>query len=145
MKRGGFKRPTIERKPVPPYTLTREITQAARAFMAIPKHEAHRDRKLLDLAHKVHVCQSCGRHVEHGCEPAHANGALWGKGLAKKADDWAHAALCHPCHAWLDQGADMSPCGHYMGTRYGKREMWTRAHFKTMSHYWREGWIGVTK
>lgn len=142
MKRGGFKKPTLERKPVPPYTLTRAVTQAAKALHGPqPKQPAWRSRALLDLAHLVTTCQNCERHVEHGCEPAHANVAEWGKGMSRKADDWAHAALCHDCHAWLDQGFGNSPCGQYKGM--DRREMWTRAHFRTFSHYWREGWLKV--
>jgi len=139
MKRTPFKRAQIERKPVPPYTLVREVKEAVQTFVAQPKDVAHRDRRLLDLAHKVTTCQNCDRHVESGCEPAHSNWMEHGKGKSRKASDFAHAALCHDCHSWLDQGWSDSPCGMY-APEY-KREMWTRAHFRTFSHYWREGWI----
>jgi hypothetical protein len=69
----------------------------------------------------VHDCQHCGAYVEAGCEPAHANGAEWGKGMSMKAGDGFHAALCHSCHAELDQGR---------AARVDKRAMWTAAHFK---------------
>lgn len=102
-----------------------------------------RSRRLLDLAHRVQQCTNCGRWTEHGCEPAHQNGLSSGKGMGMKGQDHRHAALCHDCHAWLDQGGKRSPCGQWSADRTQKSEMWTRAHLKTMDHYWGEGWIRV--
>lgn len=91
----------------------------------------HRSRALLNLAHRVPVCMNCGRHTE-GCEPAHMNGLESGKGMAIKGNDHLHAALCHWCHSWLDQGGTKpDPSGLYQPTWAEKREMWTRAHLKT--------------
>lgn len=95
----------------------------------------YRDRALLDLAHAVHVCQHCGKHAPSGCEPAHANWSEYGKGAMLKAHDWAHAAMCHECHAALDQGA------HW--TRDERRAMWERAFLKTLALYWVNGWLKV--
>lgn len=95
----------------------------------------YRNRKLLDLAHKVTVCQSCGGHTE-GCVPAHSNwSAIGNKGAGIKADDWAVAALCHPCHMVLDQGRAL--------TREQRQEMWQRAFYKTMKLYFENGWLEV--
>jgi hypothetical protein len=147
VKRGTFKRPVRTPKPIPPYTLTREVKEAVNGFAGSrPKDEPYRSRALLNLAHAVHECQNCDRYVETGCEPAHANGAEWGKGMSRKADDWAHAALCNPCHSWLDQlrgAGDRDPTGMYAGNRHDRHDMWTRAHFRTMSHYWRNNWLRI--
>ncbi len=95
----------------------------------------YRNRPLLDLAHEIHECQCCGAHVEEGCEPAHSNMSEHGKGVALKSHDCFHAALCHGCHSKLDQGRDL--------TREERREMWRRAHDRTMLEYWGRGWVRV--
>ena len=95
----------------------------------------YRDRALLNLAHAVKECQHCGKAAPYGCEPAHANWADYGKGAMLKAHDWAHAALCHDCHAELDQGGAL--------TREERREIWERAFRKTLALYFRNGWLKV--
>lgn len=100
----------------------------------------HRDRALLDLAHRVHECQLrlpgvCQGHSAHGCEPAHSNQQRHGKGMGIKADDLFHAAACHACHVELDQGRRFS--------KEEKREFWQAGWERTMATYWRAGWIGV--
>lgn len=102
-----------------------------------------RDRRLLDLAHRVQQCMNCSAWSDHGCEPAHQNGLASGKAIGLKGHDNRHAALCHNCHAWLDQGGKQSPCGHWSPSREDKAEMWTRAHLATMDYYWDQGWIRV--
>jgi len=94
----------------------------------------YRNRKLLDLAHEVTECQACGKYTP-GCEPAHANWQIYGKGGALKAHDCFHAAMCHDCHAELDQGNTMS--------REEKHDRWHRAHIQTMLLYFKNGWIKV--
>jgi hypothetical protein len=103
----------------------------------------HRDRKLLDLAHRVNECTNCGRWSEQGCEPAHQNGQASGKGIGHKGDDWKHAALCHACHAWLDQGSGLDPTNTWLGVREDKSRMWHAAHHKTLGIYFNNGWIEV--
>lgn len=104
----------------------------------------HRSRRLLDLAHRVQQCQNCDRWTEHGCEPAHQNGQESGKGIGIKGGDHRHAALCHDCHAFLDQGGNgKDPSGQWAATREDKREMWIRAHLRTMDLYWAQGWLRV--
>lgn len=102
----------------------------------------HRSRALLNLAHRVTECQNCGRYTE-GCEPAHQNGQEGGKGIAVKGADHRHAALCHDCHAWLDQGGKASLCGQWRATRDDKHTMWIRAHLRTYDYYWGQGWLKV--
>lgn len=96
----------------------------------------YRDRKLLDLAHRVTVCQACGHHTE-GCEPAHANWSRYGKGMSIKAHDCFHAAMCHECHAWLDQGKDLS--------HEERIAIWQRAFERTLLTYFRAGWLKVSR
>lgn len=78
--------------------------------MNIVKRKPYRNRKILDLAHKVHDCQVripgvCIGYSVEGCEPAHSNQAKHGKGAGQKADDNRHVAACHACHVAIDQGA----------------------------------------
>lgn len=103
----------------------------------------NRSRRLLDLAHLTTLCMNCGRMTE-GCEPAHESGIGAGKGFGIKAHDNRHAALCHDCHSWLDQGgAKCDPSGVYAFTREDRRAMWINAHLRTMDHYWAQGWLRV--
>ena len=99
-----------------------------------------RDRGFLDLAHGVQHCQNCERYTG-GCEPAHENSISAGKGFGIKAHDDLHAALCHSCHAWLDQGASfLDPSGMFEASHRGKSLMWNRAHLRTMEYYRLKGW-----
>jgi hypothetical protein len=50
--------------------------------------------------------------------------AIHGKGRGVKASDEYTAALCYPCHAELDTGAQTS--------RLDKQAMWRVAHEKTV-------------
>ena len=103
-----------------------------------------RSRKLLDLAHALYECTNCSRHSPHGLEPAHQNGIAAGKGQSIKGQDNRHAALCHDCHLWYDSGStSMDPSELYEPTRFGKAEMWVRAHLLTFDEYWRRGWLKV--
>lgn len=101
----------------------------------------NRSRKLLDLAHTVNECQNCGRYCIDGCEPAHENGLEAGKGFGIKSQDNRHAALCHDCHAWYDQGGGRSPCGDWPVDQ--KQFMWDRAHKRTFDLYWQRGLLKV--
>lgn len=128
----------------PPYRLTR-VARPGQAGPAQQKQPPHRNRALLDLAHGVQTCMNCGRHVEAGCEPAHANaGMTESKGLSIKANDHEHAALDPACHRWLDSGTGIDPSGRFEGTREGKRAMWITAYFRTQSEYWKLGWLKVS-
>lgn len=102
-----------------------------------------RKRSLLDLAHEIQVCPNCRRFVVTGCEPAHQNAIVAGKGFGIKSQDNRHAALCHDCHAWLDQGNGLDPSGRFTATKADKRDMWVRAHLATFDEYWRRGWLAV--
>lgn len=94
----------------------------------------YRNRPLLDLAHKFDTCQLCGRFAPDGCEPAHSNWSEHGKGMSIKAHDCFFAAMCHDCHAALDQGKDG-----------GRWEKWRVAADRTILALWRNGWLKVAK
>ena len=101
-----------------------------------------RSRALLDLAHHLNECTNCGRWSEHGLEPAHENGITAGKGFGIKGHDHRHAALCHDCHAWYDQGGKRSPCKQWASNQ--KAYMWDRAYKRTYDEYWLRGWLKVS-
>lgn len=97
----------------------------------------YRSRALLNLAHALNVCPECGRMSLEGLEPAHSNQHRHGKGMSIKAHDHWHAALCHDCHAQLDQGNGLS--------REQREALWERAFIKTWDTYFLKGWIVVKK
>lgn len=72
-----------------------------------PKTTPYRDRRLLDLARG----EPCYLRIPGICiggtettVPCHGNGAIFGKGMARKADDTSACPGCFACHRWLDQG-----------------------------------------
>lgn len=75
--------------------------------MNIQKRNNLRNRRLLNLAHRVTECQFkspvCVGHVAHGCEPIHSDFSEHGKGMGIKADDDQHVAGCHACHLWFGE------------------------------------------
>ena len=102
----------------------------------------HRDRKLLDLAHEVEVCQFrlpgvCQIGAPDGCEPAHSNNLTDDKGCRIKAHDYRHVAACHACHFEYDNGVRF--------TRDEKREYFESGWKSTISLYFVNGWLGVLK
>jgi hypothetical protein len=97
----------------------------------------HRDRRYLDLAHRVTECQCCLTPAPDGCEPSHSNQSRHGKGMSIKAHDIFTAAIKHDCHARLDQGKDLS--------REERSEIWTLAFERTLLLYATNGWLKVAK
>lgn len=110
--------------------------------LAIPRG-MFRSRSLLDLAHRCERCMNCGAVTPDGCEPAHSNLMVHGKGVGEKSHDCYHAALCHRCHRWYDNqgGEGMDPSKVFK--RSERQAMWSRAFYLTLLHYFRMGWIGV--
>ena len=85
----------------------------------------YRNKKLLEIVRKS-PCQNCGS--QNGTVvAAHSNQARDGKGMGIKAHDYRIAALCHACHAELDQGIKFS--------RQERLELWEDAHRRTI------GWL----
>ncbi len=102
----------------------------------------HRDRKLLDLAHRVEWCQlrispDCKGATPDGCEPAHVNsgGEPYGKGMGVKAHDVFHCAACRACHDLLD--------GRTKGRPLSFREDWQIGFARTLLYYFERGWLKV--
>ena len=63
-----------------------------------------RSRKLLDLAHDA-PCMAKFPHDctgYQGCDPAHSDSQMFGRGHGHKSADWAFAAMCHTAHMQLD-------------------------------------------
>lgn len=82
----------------------------------------YRNTKLLE-ALRAFPCQLCG--IEDGTVvAAHSNQLRDGKGRSLKAHDYRVAALCHHCHAEIDQGARLS--------RAEREARWEAAHRATM-------------
>lgn len=99
----------------------------------------YRNRKLLDCAHAIEHCTNCGAYQVEGCEPAHSNLEEHGKGKGLKGHDCFWAALCHACHAWLDNsgGLGTDPTRIWKSTREDKKAMFVRAMFRTWLELWR--------
>jgi hypothetical protein len=71
--------------------------------MIIEKHKPLRNRRLLNLAHRINECQFqiagvCQGYSAHGCEPIHSDHQEHGKGMGQKSDDDQHVAGCRACH-----------------------------------------------
>jgi len=90
-----------------------------------------RDKRLLQMAGTLH-CQNCGKNDSTVCA-AHSNWAEHGKGRGIKASDIYIASLCHDCHMELDQGKTLS--------KDERKEMWTKAHIKTMDKLVQLGYV----
>jgi hypothetical protein len=100
----------------------------------------YRNRKLLDLAHRVNYCTLripgvCSVYSAEGCEPAHSNSQAHGKGTGLKASDIYHAAACPACHREIDSGRQLS--------REEKREYWRQGFERTMALYFENNWVCV--
>lgn len=111
LKRTGFKRATIERKPVVytpvPESQRRKVNTGPVELKAVPKTEQHRNTRLLAMA-RGQQCQMAVPGVcNHNPETvvaAHSNSSRHGKSGARKADDQYVVYACHACHSWYDQG-----------------------------------------
>lgn len=90
---------------------------------AIPKFPYVRSKPLLHAARQI-PCQHCGAQDGTVCA-AHSNWSEHGKGRSIKASDIYIAALCHRCHAALDQGREWS--------REQRKAIWNSAHRKTVA------------
>lgn len=99
--------------------------------MGDPKTVPYRNRQLLDLA-DGQACVMCGAQ-DGTVVSAHANGAEWGKGGGRKADDCSVAWLCCRCHLALDQGRDMSAAE--------RRDFWLTAHARTVRQWFLRGLV----
>jgi hypothetical protein len=96
----------------------------------------YRSRKLLDLAHEApcfaDYAHKCGEY--EGCEPAHSDSHIFGRGHGHKSNDFAFASMCHEAHMLLDKME-----------REEKFFAWLRAYAKTQNWLWVNGLIKVVK
>ena len=96
----------------------------------------YRNRKLLNLAHNM----PCMATFEHecfgylGCDPAHSDSKIFGRGFGHKSNDWAFAAMCNNSHKMLDTF-----------DRELKFYEFLRAYSATQKYLWENGLIGLTK
>lgn len=106
LKRSGFKRPHVDRKPQPVYRLARpcEAAQVSAAAVPVPKAAPVRSEPYRRLVASL-PCIACG--IEGFTQHAHGNA---GKGMALKTCDLFAFPLCadrpgeRGCHSKLDQG-----------------------------------------
>jgi len=87
----------------------------------------YRNRKLLDLAHDM-PCMADFNHrcfAYLGCDPAHSDSQIFGRGFSHKSHDFAFAAMCNDAHRMLDTFE-----------RDVKFMEWLRAYVKTQEYLW---------
>ena len=98
-----------------------------------------RSRKLLDIAHTgpcfadfPHLCTA---HL--GCEPAHSDSLIFGRGSWHKTPDWAVAFMCHNAHVEMTAkvGGSMP--------REEKFYAWLRAYVRTMNYLFENAKVKV--
>jgi hypothetical protein len=109
LKRSGFKRQTIERKPIVyapiPEHLRKRVSTGPAELKALPKTEREENAHYRAMARD----KDCQLLIPGVCNfdrstvvLAHSN---WhDKGAGRKASDFWGVWGCYSCHAWLDQG-----------------------------------------
>jgi ribosomal protein L31 len=99
----------------------------------------YRNRRLLNLAHRVNDCQfllpGCQGYSVEGCEPAHSNQSAHGKGGSIKAADDQHVAACPHCHRFYD-----GQTGSVL-LRSVAVERFNEGRARTFSLYEKNGWL----
>lgn len=134
MKRGGFSSKAPPRKVATqcsliarPRPIAAAVTADTQLPMAAPvaKFAYVRDERFQAMCRAM-ACQHCGASgPDAGVTWAHSNQSKHGKGKGVKASDERVAALCHGCHAELDQGRANSLAQ--------KIAMWDWAHWRTVA------------
>jgi hypothetical protein len=103
---------------------------------AILKTDNYRNRRLLNLAHRVQECQFkspvCRGFSAHGCEPIHSDFSEHGKGMGIKAADDQHVAGCHDCHVWF---------GEKRVQREALLNLFNEARERTFAYYRKFNWL----
>lgn len=104
--------PRVRRRdldPPPPsatLALHRGTYAASTRVQPATKTEPHRNRHLLDMARGgpcLRIVPGCTCQPETSVA-AHGNSSVFGKGGARKADDFWSVRLGAQCHTWLDAG-----------------------------------------
>lgn len=110
-------------------------------FNPQPKQVNYRNRRLLNLAHRVTDCMfefpTCQGHVAHGCEPIHSDHSEHGKGLGIKSADDMHGAGCHNCHLYYGDASNFK-------SRDEQKAKFMEARTKTFAYYRKFKWLGKT-
>lgn len=96
----------------------------------------YRNRRLLDLAHTspcfADFPHQCTAYL--GCDPAHSDSSIFGRGIGHKTHDFAFASLCRTAHQEISTFE-----------RDEKFYEWLRAYVKTQEYLWTNGLIKVSK
>ncbi len=104
--------------------------------MNLQKNKPYRNRRLLNLAHRVNECQMlspvCKGYSPHGCEPIHADFSEFGKGMGQKSGDDQHIAGCHDCHVWF---------GEKHWPREALMKLFNEARERTFAYYRKFKWL----
>ena len=102
----------------------------------------YRNRKFLDLAHKMNECMLCLPGVcegysPEGLEPAHSNMMIHGKATGQKSHDCFFVASCRSCHHELDHGNSLD--------REGKQLHWYQGYSRTMLYLFENNLINIKR
>lgn len=100
----------------------------------------YRNRRLLNIAHEM-PCRATFPHQctgYNGCEPAHADWQVFGRGKDHKSADWAFAAMCHEAHRMIT--AKINP----EFDREMRQAEWLRAFVATQNWLWENERIRVS-
>lgn len=99
----------------------------------------YRNRQLLDLAHDMPCCadfpHDCNGY--QGCEPAHSDHHIFGRGCGHKAHDFAFAAMCNNAHRMITAKVNDTL------QREQKFFDWLRSYVKTQVWLWKNELVKV--
>ena len=102
--------------------------------MNLLKQGVYRNRRLLNLAHRVQECQFktpyCTGFQLHGCNPCHSNHQEHGKGVGIKSGDQWHCVGCNACHEAYDNGK-----------LENAKELFLEARARTFALYAKNNWL----
>lgn len=135
MKRSGFPRAVYERParvlpvPVPGLFRLGEVSEARSPLPKDARDMQPGDQDRLWGHVRALPCARCWR--EGMTEVSHSNQLQDGKGRSLKAYPWRVAALCHECHAFIDQGKGLG--------KVERIEAWDTAHRVTLGWLFRDG------
>jgi hypothetical protein len=128
LKRTGFARPQIKRRPQPLYVLTRPSTYRISAECSPqPKEPEGRNRHLLDMARDM-PCLLRSPICNHNSETTvacHGAGIENGKGMGRKVSDALTVDGCSACNDYTD--------AFYRATKEEKRAVFEAGHARQVA------------
>lgn len=100
----------------------------------------YRNRALLNLAHDMPCCADFPHECNdsNGCEPAHSDHHIYGRGGWHKSHDFAFAACCPAAHRYLTAKVNDDL------QREQKFYDWMRAYVKTWEWLWTNRKVRIT-